>query len=289
MKKNTLLVTLLFNCLLFSQDFTIDGISFSVTSVIAPYTVEASGYDESSTILVIPSTVIDEGITYTVTAIGLQAFYNKSLTSVTIPNSVLKIGQYAFTNNPLTTLILPNGVTTFDYCAFCSNNLISVTIPESVTSIYWNSFGNNYLRNQLTEVISKSYVPATLPDRVVFGSDHSTIDLIIPFGTTAVYIAAGWTGFKSITEDTTLSLTDNLLSIEPFNIFPNPTAEEIQITTPEITIEQVSIYNIKGELVLVKEYKSNTVSIPVADLARGTYIVHIKTDKGKANKQFIKK
>src|SRR5574344_1420861 len=46
----------------------------------------------------IPSTVEDNGKTYSVTTIGEQAFGNcDSLTSVTIPNSITSIGRRAFT------------------------------------------------------------------------------------------------------------------------------------------------------------------------------------------------
>ena len=47
--------------------------------------------------VVIPSSVTNNGTTYSVTSIGDDAFYYCSgLTSVTIPNSVTSIGNYAF-------------------------------------------------------------------------------------------------------------------------------------------------------------------------------------------------
>ena len=47
--------------------------------------------------VVIPNTVSYNGNIYSVTEIGNSAFYNcSSLTSITIPNSVITIGNYVF-------------------------------------------------------------------------------------------------------------------------------------------------------------------------------------------------
>ena len=112
--------------------------------------------------MTIPSTVTDNGITYTVTAIDSYAFSGCSgLTYVYIPNTVTTIGQQAFyrctgitsirLSENLSTIpnyafyqceslmgsfSIPNGVTRIGYCAFgLCEDLTSVTIPQSVTYI----------------------------------------------------------------------------------------------------------------------------------------------------------
>ena len=88
--------------------------------------------------VVIPKSVKYEGITYPVTSIDNQAFYECSgLTSVTILNGVTSIGEYAFEKcSGLTSVTIPNSVTSIGSSAFkgCSG-LTSITIPNSVTSI----------------------------------------------------------------------------------------------------------------------------------------------------------
>ena len=129
--------------------------------------------------VIIPTSVNYDGIEYSVTSIGSDAFYNcKGLTSIAIPNSITSIGTDAFRNcdnltfvhisdietwckisfeewaNPLyyahrlflngeevKDLVIPNSINTIGRYAFwgCSG-LTSVTIPKNVTSIGYYAF-----------------------------------------------------------------------------------------------------------------------------------------------------
>ncbi len=95
------------------------------------------GYTTPTGVLEIPSSVEFNGITYPVTGIGSNAFYDCTrLTSVTIPNSVTSIGNYAFYNcNGLTSVTIPNSVTSIGNYAFSYCSLYRVMVPNSVTSI----------------------------------------------------------------------------------------------------------------------------------------------------------
>ena len=80
--------------------------------------------NEYSGNVVIPSSVVYNGNTYSVTSIGNSAFYECSgLTSVTIPNSVTEISDDAFyLCSGLTSVTIPNSVTYIGRDAFCGCN-----------------------------------------------------------------------------------------------------------------------------------------------------------------------
>jgi len=145
-------------------------------------TITGVNKDKLSSELVIPQTITYLGKTYTVVAIGEEAFKDCSgLTSVTIPNSITAIGYGAFWScssltkvnisdveawcnikfnntysNPLsyahhlylngeevTNLVLPNNVTSIgDYAFYGCSGLTLVHIPYGVTVIGSYAFSN---------------------------------------------------------------------------------------------------------------------------------------------------
>ena len=136
----------------FSYNYQGNTLYYNITS---DNTVEVTYYSSTTTDnnyvsgdVVIPSSVTNNGTTYSVTSIGDAAFSDCSgLTSVTIPNSVTSIGERAFGScSSLTSVTIPNSVTSIgDYAFYLCRGLTSVTIPNSVTSIadyaFWGCSG----------------------------------------------------------------------------------------------------------------------------------------------------
>jgi hypothetical protein len=88
-------------------------------------------------------------------------YFQTTITSVTIPDSVTSIESYAFYNcTSLTSVTIPNSVTSIGYEAFRScTSLTSVTIPDSVTSIGSYAF---YVCSSLTSVMFAGVPPASI-------------------------------------------------------------------------------------------------------------------------------
>ena len=116
----------------------IDGINYDLVAETKQAVVIKKSSGTYSGKVVIPESVEHEGVAYSVTSIGEEAFRECSgLTSVTIPNSVESIGYRAFHScSGLTSVTIPNSVTSIGDNAFqnCSG-LTSVTIGSGVKSI----------------------------------------------------------------------------------------------------------------------------------------------------------
>jgi len=76
-------------------------------------------------------------------------------------------------------------------------------------------------------------------------------------------------------------------SEENFNIYPNPVAEKLFISSENNLIKEIKIYSILGTLVLKQE--KNSELIDVSSLTNGVYFIEIYSPNGKSVKKFIKK
>jgi hypothetical protein len=70
-----------------------------------------------------------------------------------------------------------------------------------------------------------------------------------------------------------------------FNIYPNPVSGTLNISTTE-TITDCQIFNIQGQLIY--SAKSNVKEIATDKWTSGVYIIRITTEKGNAERRFIK-
>src|SRR5690606_10049812 len=83
--------------------------------------------------------------------------------------------------------------------------------------------------------------------------------------------------------------TQNFISSK-FNVFPNPASNVVTITNNEnIGIEELTVYDISGKTVELQKGKTeNEIQLNLSGLSSGTYLLHVKTDKGIAIKKLIK-
>lgn len=118
-----------------------------------------------------------------VTVISDRAFWDKQLTSVTIPDSVITIGDWAFMQNQLTSIIIPDSVTTIGSGAFKDNKLTNVAFGANVTSIGSGAFSGN----QLVSITIPNKI-THIPDGIF--SDNKISSVTIPETVTAIGMRA---------------------------------------------------------------------------------------------------
>jgi hypothetical protein len=198
-------------------DYTLTGLSATVTgctstcptALVIPLTLDGylvttigdSAFEAKSlTSVTIPNSVI---------TIMTDAFYGNLLTSVTIGNSVTTIGTYAFQNNALTTVSIPNSVTSMGGAAFSNNDLTTVTIGNSVTSIAFMAFSNNALT---TVSIPNSVI--TIGNDAFYSNDLTSVTIgnsVTSIGSFAFYYNAL----------TTVSIPNSVTSIGDYAFMGN--------------------------------------------------------------------
>ncbi|MEE9407458.1 MAG: leucine-rich repeat protein [Polaribacter sp.] len=228
MKKTITFFSLLFfSALSFSQGtindtFTVGDYEYKITSN-TPYKAQVITYTGAGGSITIPTSETHMGVSYNITSIKALTFRIKNLTAVIFPSFLEKIGGDAFKQNDLVTVTFPATLTRIDNYAFTRNKFTTITIPSTITTLGYGVFCSNTSlteiiisagftgalnrtfcdTNSITKVTSHLVTPMSLSSNA-FSTTGDTvdtrgsIDLIIPAGTIDAYIAASWTGFKSI-------------------------------------------------------------------------------------------
>lgn len=156
--------------MLADDEITIDGVLYMIPAS-NPETVSVMGCDDlvgqDKTVTILSSVVID-GQSYPVKAIGRRAFQNCNLTGIRLPSTIVSIGQEAFCNSALETIDIPDEVTYIGPAAFadcpalrsvkggrytavpdrmCENSpLTDLMIPDTVTEIGDNACKNSGIK-----------------------------------------------------------------------------------------------------------------------------------------------
>lgn len=129
--------------------------------------------------IVIPQSVVHQGTTYTVTAIGDDAFEGSSITSVVLPATIEAIGYNAFQGcQNLTTCALPEGLQSIESLAFGNSGLTSIHIPSTVEYINTHAFIGSPNVGSVTVAAGNSYYMAV--DNVLFDINQTVLYFYAP-------------------------------------------------------------------------------------------------------------
>lgn len=212
----------------------------------------------------------------TVTSIGQDAFAEcSSLTSIILPNLLENIETRLFMNcDALSSIIIPNSVTSIGIEAFAGcNNLSEMIIPGSVTSIGEGAF---YWCSSLDTIYCNAINPPSLVSANTFPSE--ILKIFVPCDCLSAYTNAEyWSELTNILQEhpdcPSSKVHEN--EISDLHIFPNPTSNILNITSPE-EISEIEIVNVMGQIVYRKDVNRNNAVCDVEGLANGMYVVRIR-------------
>jgi riboflavin synthase alpha subunit len=195
------------------REAIIDGLKYSYLLGSGIATVIAGDYIDMKSV-VIPGTVLIEGESYSVTAIGNNAFQNcYTLESLVIEQGIQIIGNYAFTDcNRLTSITLPPsllkiGKDAFSYCGSGNGTFITLELPSSLTSIEDRAFFDAALSSVRSRIVTPFEIPISAfagtgeweNGELIYGK--TTANLYVPEGTKTAYQKfEGWRMFADIYE-----------------------------------------------------------------------------------------
>lgn len=116
---------------------------------------------------------------YPVVAIGSNAFYNKGLTYVILPEGLVTIDSFAFAYNKLKSINIPSTVKTIGTSAFSNNLFEDIPDVSNVSSFSSTAFINNKIPNEKWFVYKKKS-DGTYDYSVLTGYLGSEKDVVIP-------------------------------------------------------------------------------------------------------------
>jgi hypothetical protein len=268
--------------------FTAGGIEYKITSE-TPAEVEVglnAGF--AGTSVDIPASVVNGSITYAVTAVGSDAFKNKSsLTTVTLSEGVKVIGSHAFRNSGITSIVIPNSVEALGGFVFYGcNALTSVEIGNGVTQIDVYAFNecanlktvkigtglttvNNAFTNcpLLDDVTCLAVTPPTTSGTFGGTTPKASATLSVPLGSVSTYQTTNvWKDFGTIQVYTPTSVH----TLAESGIALRSGKNSLLVTVPSAA--SVSVFSIIGSKVYDKALPAGTHSIA---LQQGVYIVKV--------------
>lgn len=92
-----------------------------------------------------------------------------------------------------------------------------------------------------------------------------------------------------INTDCSVGINDLKLNENLFELFPNPSIDQLNITVDEsLTNAQLNLYNLSGALVQTEQLQAASTIINTANYASGVYIVEIKTIATSVKRKWIK-
>ena len=239
----------------------------------------------------VPSEVVYEGVTYTVTELENSAFQGgRYITSIKLPGTLKTIGWWAFMEcSAITSIEIPESVETISDGAFslCSA-LKEITVPAKVKKVNWYTFAYCSSLKKVTlwdgvitvdqgafagsTAIKTLIVLADNPPSLAedsFDESLTDIDVFVLCNHKDAYDNSDWKFFTNIQEDCNLSGLDGIADNNLINIYPNPATDFINVSHQG----NVTITNSLGQTIYNAYLVNDNNKINIRNWDNGVYFI----------------
>ncbi len=263
MKKHLLLLfAALLPLVASAEKVEIGGIWYNLTAETREAEVTWSDGDEYSGSITLPATVTYDGVAYSVTSIGNEAFYDcSSLNAITIPEGVTSIGNWAFESCiSLTAITIPEGVTSIgDYAFLVCSSLTSIVVAKG-NKVYDSRGDCNAIIETNSNTLIKGCATTIIPEGVTsigssaFEGCSSLTVITIPEGVTSI----GNNAFFGCSNLTAINIPASVTSIGNYAFY------ECSSLTAIVVAKGNKVYDSRGDCNAIIETNSNTLILGCA-------------------------
>ena len=263
------------------------------TSNVAQGNSSAAGYEYFETT---PNSINRWGYTS-----SSSLYYNNSFARYTFPLTPGVIQSQSYTGT-MTTLNAGEDSVTVDNGNYQANPdaFGSLTLPALVFGGQ-PEFFDSVVRVHVTEtfvikawLFGQAAVSIAVSDDYYFFFDNETQEPIVIYGVTTDnqgsapitvlrYQAVAGTGTPSG------SNVVNELTEASFNLFPNPTSSEVNVSFKESSERRINLISLDGKVIETIHTSNVTAQFNVSDLSPGTYFVEVTTNGKKSMKRVVVK
>lgn len=292
-----------------AADFRVDDLSYTIIDNVNHYVaLDTTDSPTGITELTIPSTVVYNSTTYTVTQTAENCFKFGSLTKLTIPSTIdslkyyfcgeqtgieevnfseglVYIGDQAFRKlQKVERLTFPNSLKKIDEFAFIvATGLKHVTFGPEIEKLHYFYKGNTTLESITIQAITP---PTILYGDVnkTFGADaYTKAVLYVPASAEQTVLAAyraasGWTNFTDIREIT--ETPSGVSSVKSGNLTTWHAEGSIFVENTE-AMSQVEVIDLQGRTVRVQKGNGHLFVLPYAE--NGGYILRVTNTAGQVS------
>lgn len=258
MKRLAILLTLVFVAAIsYAYDFEKDNLCYTILSRSEQTVSVEAGSTSISGNVVIPATVVYNGVTFTVTKIPSSGFAScLDIKTITLPRTLTYIGVYGLGwCHSLSTIILDNPGPTFS-CGYDAFNYD------------WRAFSTVKIINcDVKEILEQGVGILTfLPEHSLYINGVKVVNFVVPDGTTKINDC-----LRNCNTIKTLTIPEGVTSIASNSLNTCTALETVRLPS---TIESIGSYAFAGCAALRTIYCSatNPPSISSITFANGTYM-----------------